>query len=405
MIFSIAWKNIWRNKLRSLIVIAATTIGVAAGTFSASLMFGVATQKINSSISNEVSHIQIHNPNFRENYEFQYTLPDAEKMMKAIAQLPEVKSVAPRTIITGMIMSAASSAGIKLNGIDPEIEKKTTTLYTKIADTSGIYFGEGLHNPIVISQKLADKLNVRLKSKLILRFQSADGSLIEGAFKICGIYRTSNGMFDEINVFIRQSDLGTLIGSAPVHELAILLLNDRQTAEVISTLKKMYPTLEVLSWKELLPEIGMLTAMLGMMNYFILGIILAALAFGIVNTMLMIVLERTRELGMLMAIGMNKSRLFRMIMLESILLSLCGGAAGMLISTFIIWLTSRTGIDLSSFSQGFESLGFDPVMYPEIRPAFYLGTVLMVVITGILSSLYPARKALGINPALAVKNE
>ena len=94
-----------------------------------------------------------------------------------------------------------------------------------------------------------------------------------------------------------------------------------------------------------------------------------------------------------------------MIMLESILLSLCGGASGMLISTFIIWLTSRTGIDLSSFSQGFESLGFDPIMYPEIRPAFYLGTVLMVIITGILSSLYPARKALGINPALAVKNE
>jgi len=405
MIFSIAWKNIWRNKLRSLIVIAATTIGVAAGTFSAALMFGVATQKINASISNEVSHIQIHNPNFRENYEFQYTLPEAEKMIKKIAQLPEVKSVAPRTIITGMVMSAAASTGIKLNGIDPEIEKMTTTLYSKIADTCGVYFGESLHNPIVISRKLADKLNVRLKSKLILRFQSADGSLIEGAFKICGIYRTSNGMFDELNVFIRQSDLGSLIGNVPVHEIAILLHNDRQTTEVIATLKKLYPSMDILSWKELLPEIGMITAMLGMMNYFILGIILAALAFGIVNTMLMIVLERTRELGMLMAVGMNKSGLFRMIMLESIFLSLCGGIAGMIISTFMIWLTSRTGIDLSSFSKGFESLGFDPVMYPEIRPAFYLGTVLMVIITGILSSLYPARKALSINPALAVKNE
>jgi ABC-type lipoprotein release transport system permease subunit len=368
-------------------------------------MFGVAAQKINASINNEVSHIQIHNPDFRENYEFQYSLPDAEKMMKDISLLPEVKSVAPRTIITGMIMSAASSAGIKLNGIDPEPEKKTTTLYTKIADSNGVYFSAGLRNPIVISQKLADKLNVRLKSKLILRFQSADGSLIEGAFKICGIYRTSNSMFDEMNVFIRRSDLGSLIGSVPVHEIAVLLHNDGQTAEVMATLKKMYPALEVMSWKELLPEIGMISAMLGMMNYFILGIILAALAFGIVNTMLMIVLERTRELGMLMAVGMNKSRVFRMIMLESILLSLCGGIAGMIISTFIIWLTSRTGIDLSSLSQGFESLGFDPVMYPEIRPAFYLGTVLMVIITGILSSLYPARKALGINPALAVKNE
>lgn len=405
MILSIAWKNIWRNKLRSLIVISATAIGVAAGTYSAALMFGVATQKINSSISIEVSHIQIHNPKFKENYEFKYSLPEAENMLKNIAKLPEVKSVTARTIITGMIMSAASSAGIKVNGINPETEKTTTTLSSKIADTSGIYFGDGLRNPVVISQKLADKMNVRLKSKLILRFQSGDGSLVEGAFKVCGIYHTPNGMFDEVNVFVRQSDLVSLTGDVPVHEIAVLLHEDQQTTYIINSLKKLYPAAEVLGWKELLPDLALISAMLGMMNYFILGIILAALAFGIVNTMLMIVLERTRELGMLMAVGMNKSRLFRMIMIESTLLTLCGGIAGIIISTIIIWITARTGIDLSAFGKGFEALGFDPVMYPEIRPGFYFGTVLLVILTGILSSLYPARKALGINPALAVKNE
>jgi ABC-type lipoprotein release transport system permease subunit len=388
-----------------MIVISATAIGVAAGTYSAALMFGVATQKINASISNEVSHIQIHNPDFKENYEFRYTLPEAEEMQRSIAKFPEVKSITARTVITGMIMSAASSTGIKVNGINPATEKTTTTLSAKIADTSGVYFGEGLRNPVVISQKLADKLNVRLKSKLILRFQAGDGNLVEGAFKVCGIYRTANGMFDESNVFIRQSDLATLTGEVPVHEIAILLHDDRQTLNVINTLKKQYPAAEVLGWKELLPDLGMISAMLGMMNYFILGTILAALAFGIVNTMLMIVLERTRELGMLMAVGMNKGRLFRMIMIESILLTLCGGLAGIIMSTIIIWITARTGIDLSAFGKGFEALGYDPVMYPEIRPGFYFGTVLLVILTGILSSLYPARKALSINPALAVKNE
>ena len=405
MILAIAWKNIWRNKLRSFIVITATAIGVAAGTYSASLMFGVATQKINAAISNEVSHIQIHNPAFKENYEIQYNLPGAEKMIADIWKLPGVKSVSGRTVITGMVMSASSSAGIKVNGINPEVEKKTTTLYTKIADTSGKYFGVGLRNPVVVSQKLAEKLNLRLKSKIVLRFQSANGDLVEGAFKVCGIYRTSNGMFDEINIFVRQPDLLALMGVLPIHEIAILLDDNDKVKESVSYLRKQYPTEEVMDWQELFPELGMLTAMLTTMNYMLLAIILAALAFAIVNTMLMIVLERTRELGMLMAVGINKGRLFRMIMLESILLSLTGGLAGIVVSLLLIALTAHTGIDLSSLGKGFEALGYDPIMYPELRPGFFVGTVIMVVLTGILSALYPARKALGINPALAVKNE
>ena len=302
-------------------------------------------------------------------------------------------------------MSAASATGIKINGIDPVMERKTTTLYTKINDTSGVYFGEGLRNPVVISQKLADKLDVHLKSKLVIRFQSADGSLVEGAFKICGIYRTSNGMFDELNVFVRQKDLALLLGDLPVHEVVVLLHDNSFIKKVMPVLKHDYPAAEVKDWQELFPELGMLTAMLTTMNYLILGIILAALAFGIVNTMLMIVLERSRELGMLMAVGMNKHKVFRMIMLESILLSLCGGVAGIVISIFLIQLSAHTGIDLSAFGQGFEAMGYDPVMYPELRPGFFAGTVIMVILTGILSSLYPARKALAINPALAVKNE
>jgi ABC-type lipoprotein release transport system permease subunit len=405
MILSIAWKNIWRNKLRSLIVIVATTIGVAAGTYSAALMFGVATQKINAAISNEVSHIQIHNPAFKENYEIQYSLPEAGKMVENIKHIPGVKSVSARTIITGMLLSAASATGIKLNAIDPGIEKQTTTLCTKIADTQGVYFGDGLRNPIVISQKLAEKLDVRLRSKMVLRFQSADGNLVEGAFKVCGIYRTSNGMFDELNVFIRQTDLASLTGDVPIHEIAILLDENEGVNQFVATLRKLYPSSEVMGWQELFPELGMLTAMLTVMNYMLLGIILAALAFGIVNTMLMIVLERTRELGMMMAVGMNKGRLFGMIMLESILLTLCGGLAGIILSAFLIALSAHTGIDLSSLGQGFEAMGYDPIMYPAFRAGFFLGTVLMVILTGILSSLYPARKALGINPALAVKNE
>jgi ABC-type antimicrobial peptide transport system permease subunit len=160
-----------------------------------------------------------------------------------------------------------------------------------------------------------------------------------------------------------------------------------------------------MTWKKIQPDLAMMTDMVSQF-YLIFGIIiLAALAFGIINTMLMVVLERTRELGMLTAIGMNKRKVFSMIMLESVFLSLIGAVAGMIISSILISITGNTGINLAQAAEGFEALGYSAIVYPKISAGFFVIVTILILITGILSSIYPAMKALKLNPVEAIRAE
>jgi ABC-type lipoprotein release transport system permease subunit len=160
-----------------------------------------------------------------------------------------------------------------------------------------------------------------------------------------------------------------------------------------------------MTWKELQPDLGMITEWLDVMLYVIMVIILLALGFGIVNTMLMVVMERVKELGMLMAIGMNKIRVFSMIMLETIFLSITGGVVGMIISALLVNYYGEAGISLESFSKGFEAIGYSPVLYPEIGVQFYLTITFLIIVTAIVACIYPALKALKLKPAEALRIE
>jgi ABC-type antimicrobial peptide transport system permease subunit len=141
-------------------------------------------------------------------------------------------------------------------------------------------------------------------------------------------------------------------------------------------------------------------------NYLIILIILAALAFGIINTMLMAIMERTKELGMLAAVGMNKNRIFKMIMLETIFLTITGAIVGLVSNYFIIDWLSRKGIDLTKqMGEALEAMGFDSLIYPEMGVEYYFGITLLVIFVAILSSIYPAIKAIKLNPADAVRTD
>jgi len=240
---------------------------------------------------------------------------------------------------------------------------------------------------------------------MTLTFLDKDNNQVGAVFRITGLYDVANSMFEKSNVFVKNSDLKTLIGlpDSQFHEVVVKITNLDQTDKITGRLAEMLPQLEVMSWKKISPDLAMMTDMVQQF-YLIFGlIILAALAFGIVNTMLMVVLERTKELGMLTAIGMNKRKVFSMIMLESVFLSILGGIAGMVLAYLTVSLASRTGLDLAKYAEGFEALGYSAKIYPQIGAGFFAIVTFLVILTGIVSSIYPALKALKLNPVEAIR--
>jgi putative ABC transport system permease protein len=405
MIYIIAWKNIWRNKVRSLIIMFAIVIGLFGGLFASAFMNGLVVQRIESAIENETANIQIHHKHFQLNKDLEDTIAHLTTIEQTLDTAKDIEGWSARLKVTAMAGTAVTGAGVMVCGIDPGKEKQVTGIWHSIADTSGTWFADNRKNSIVIGAKLAAKLKTKLKSKIVLTFQAADKSMVSAAFKVIGIYKTGNTSVEERIVYVRYTDLKPIVGfeADRANEIAIALKNDQTNDRVKAMLKGRFKDLSIQGWKELMPELGLLADLTTQMLYIILAIILLALCFGIVNTMLMAVMERTHEIGMLMAVGMNKLKVFQMIILETVMLSLSGGFLGMLISAAVIRIFANIGINLSAFAAGLEKIGYSPVIYPYLDTSFYIGLTMLVILAGIFSSLLPARKALRLNPVEAIR--
>ncbi len=405
MIFSISWRNIWRNKVRSFVVITAVALGICAGVFSTSFMKGMMDQRIRQAISTEISHIQIHRQDYRQESSLQLYMNGSPAMVKQLGGINHVKGVSQRIIIQSMVASAETSSGVKIVGIYPENEQKVTDLSTKIVE--GKYFEGVPKNPVVIGRKLAEKLNVKLHSKIVITLQDMDKNITAGAFRIAGFFETPSSIYDEMNVFVRYSDLSRLLdlpGGAS-HEIAILVDDNEMVASVQDEVKTKVADYEILNWKEISPEMSYMTEVMDMYMYIFIIIILLALLFGIINTMLMVILERVKEIGMLLAVGMNKLKVFVMIMVETVQLSLVGGVAGLVVGSLISKYFESHAINLSLWAKGYSQIGYDTMVYCSLEPEMVINVTILVILTGIIAALYPAYKALKYDPAEALRME
>jgi len=380
-------------------------LGICAGMFSTAFMKGMVDQRIQQAISTEISHIQIHRQGYRQENSLQLFMNGSPAMVGKIRKINHVKGVSQRIIIQSMVSSAETSSGVKIAGIYPDNEQDVTNLSTKIVE--GKYFEGVPKNPVVISKKLAEKLNVKLHSKIVFTLQDMDKNITAGAFRIAGLFETPNSVYDEMNVFVRHDDLSRLLDfqEGASHEIAILVDDNDMIASVQDEVKNMVADYEVLNWKEISPEMSYMTEIMDMYMYIFIIIILLALLFGIINTMLMVILERVKEIGMLMAVGMNKLKIFTMIMVETVQLSLVGGVAGIVVGSLISKHFETHAINLSLWAKGYSQLGYDTMAYCSLETEMVINITVLVIFTGIIAALYPAYKALKYDPAEALRME
>lgn len=402
MLALLAWKNIWRNRKRSLIIITAITFGLWGGLLAGAVMMGWGESMVNTAIDRDLAHIQVHRPGFTADRDVNLYIPEGAEILKNIRSAPGVKAASGRTLVDGMAASPVSTFGVRIEGIDPESEGRVTNIKDLLID--GQYFKTKKKNPVIIGKKLADRLNLKFNSKLVLSFQSMDNSLVYGAFRIAGIYKSESSAFDETHVFVQEKDLLRLLGSQSiVHEIAVRIDSAKSLPAVSDILKGEYPELSVETWKELSPEVAAMAAAMESWSYVFVGIILMALIFGITNTMLMAVMERVQELGILMAVGMKKGKVFIMILLETIMLSITGGVCGMIAGAVTITVLSGTGIDLSAFASSLESFGASTVLYPFLPVGMYAVLVVMIIVAASVASTMPAWKAIHLKPSEAIR--
>jgi len=206
-------------------------------------------------------------------------------------------------------------------------------------------------------------------------------------------------MYDELNAFVRLEDLQHLTSIQGSHEIAVVLHEEKEVEQFREELISKFPNQHIASWRGIAPDLGYADKMMDLVMTLFLIIIMLALAFGIVNTMLMAVLERKKELGMLISVGMNKRKVFWMIIWESIFLALIAGPLGIFSTYLAVNFFGRVGIDLSFAAQGLRSIGLESTLFPILDDKYYVIISILVIITAILSCIYPALKALKLNPA------
>lgn len=403
MIILIAWRNVWRNRTRSLVVIAAIAVGICAVALAVSFINSFSDSMIRNAINNDYGHFQLHHPDFIQEPEARFNIPSGEKITTSLKGNPEVKAFSSRMVLNGMIASPRASAGAQIYGIIPAEETKVTQLNTLLEE--GNYFDQKQQNAILISQKTAGKLKVKIRSKIVLTFQDLEGNVVAGAFRIQGIFNSPSPRLNENAVYIRKSDLAALLGTDTLtHEISILLQNPETLGETTKKLKQQWPEIDVKSWNELAPELQLIQQQSSLSMVFLLAILMIALAFGIVNTMLMAVLERERELGMLMAVGMNRRRIFGMILTETLFLSVVGGPVGCALGFAVVHWLGMNGVDLSAYAQGLQQYGYNTRLYPYLLPQTYFIMAGSVMLTALLAAIYPAFKAVRLNPAEAMRS-
>lgn len=395
----LALRGLGRQPRRSALVIAAVAIGLAGLVFAMALQFGLVLQMAETVVRTEIGDLQAHARDWRESAPLERRLP-LTPALEALRALPVLSGVAPRLRGEALALSPRASVGVRVLGVDAEREPEVSTLAQLVV--AGDWFLAPRR--VVIGEGLARRLRVGLGDKLVLSVQDARGDLTGEAFRVGGLLRPPTRALDESVALVRLDEAQRLFGVlGEISELAFAARDKAALGEAKAAIASaLGPAARVETWRELQPLLVAMIAMFDQVGWVVYATIFVAMAFGIANALLMSVFERTREIGVLCALGMPPARMVAIVVAEAFVMVGLGVAAGFALGFGGVWLV-RDGIDLSAFSEGLRAFGVPTRLVPVVRSGDVWAPVWVATATALLASLWPALRAVRTRPAEALR--
>lgn len=398
LLVQLSWRNLWRHRRRTVILLTTICFAVGSVLVFNALLRGMQVSMAETAIDNLNGHFKVlapgylDDPGIGKSFEFE---PAGRPELAGDA----IQGWAPRVRVPAVIRSERETRGVQFVGVVPDSEDIS---FLGDAAIDGKYLSGPDDRRILIGHALAQQLETGVGRRVVLITQGVDGGNRESGYRIAGVYDAVGEGIEKAFVFAGLATVQELLSVDAVTEVSVRLAEDDQSPSVLNSLTSTFSDLDVRTWQDLEPQAAMMYEMADTTVAIWFLIVMGALVFGLVNTLVTAVMERIRELGMLRAIGMRRGAVIAQVVVESMLTMMIGISIGVLLGTLsYLWLAD--GIDLSGFADGLEMTGVKPELVPRLWAQDVFLVVGLSLVLGILASIYPAHRAVKVQPLDAMR--
>jgi len=397
LLLQLSFRNLFRHKRRNAMLLLAIAVAVGGVNASNTLLRGFQMDMLNTAVASLTGHVKVHAQGYRDDPSISrgFTINDD--------YAPDVPAEAllgwaPRVRLPAVIMSERETRGVQIVGVDPAAEGIS---FLADAGIDGEFLKDEADGRIVIGRDLARQLETSVGRRLVIITQGADGRNRERGYRVAGTFDAEGVGLEKIYAFVGIEALQKILQSDAVTEVSIRLTDERFRPAAKASMESSFATMDVLDWQDLEPALAQMFifADAALLIWFLL--MMGALTFGLVNSLVAAVMERVKELGMMRALGMRRRTVILQVVIESVIMMAVGVIAGTLLALGIyFWLAD--GIDLSVWAEGIEMAGMSTLLVPVLLPADMILVAFMSLVLGFLASLYPAWRVVKLSPLEAL---